>query len=94
VQLEHPPVMPVWICVVVGAGVANRVPGAVRVAAAAMAPIGTVARWQVSQVVDDGMCELGPAGLVGGITTTCGTPTKVEPVTVGPWQATQLLVMP
>jgi len=93
-QLEQPLVMPLWIWVVVGAGVANSVPGAVFVAAAAIEPVGVVPRWQDSQVVDDGMCELVPAGLVAGITTICGTPTKLEPVTDGPWQAAQLLVMP
>jgi hypothetical protein len=35
-QLEQPPVMPVWICAVVGAGVAKAVPGAVFVATAAI----------------------------------------------------------
>jgi hypothetical protein len=90
----QPLVTPAWICVVVGTGVANSVPGAVRVAAAAIEPPGTVPRWQLSQDVDDGMCDVGPAGLVGGITTICGTPAKLVPVMDGPWQATQLLVMP
>src|SRR5664279_674765 len=40
------------------------------------------------------MCELAPTGDVGGIATIRVTPANVEPVTVGPWQATQLLVMP
>ena len=43
-QLEQPEVIPVWICVVVGAGVANSVPGALFVAEAATSPLGTVAR--------------------------------------------------
>jgi hypothetical protein len=93
-QLEQLLVMPVWICAVVGTGVRKAVPGAVLVALATMRPDGVVPRWQVSQVVDDGMCELAPAGVVLGITTILVTPVKLVPVMVGPWQATQLLVMP
>jgi hypothetical protein len=40
------------------------------------------------------MCELAPAGEVAGITTILLTPVKLVPVMLGPWQATQLLVMP
>jgi hypothetical protein len=86
--------MPVWICVVVGAGVANFVPGAVAVAVAATGPAGVAPRWQVSQVVDDGMCEFGPTGEVGGITTIFDTPAKLDPVMPGPWQAAQFAEMP
>ena len=43
-QLEHPLVMPVWICAVVGAGVANALPGVLAVATAAMSPAGVVPR--------------------------------------------------
>jgi hypothetical protein len=86
--------MPAWICAVVGAGVANRLPGVERVDAAGTLPAGTVARWQASQVVDDGMCEVAPIGDVAGITMMLGTPAKLDPVMLGPWQATQLLVMP
>jgi hypothetical protein len=93
-QLLQPAVMPLWICVVVGAGVANSVPGAVLVAEAATLAVGVLPRWQVSHVVDDGMCELAPAGDVAGITTILLTPIKLLPVILGPWQATQLLVMP
>jgi hypothetical protein len=93
-QATQPALTPVWIWPVVGAGVANLVPGAVFVALADTGPGGVAARWQVSHVVDDGMCELGPAGVVGGITTICEMPTKVEPVMAGPWHATQLLLMP
>ena len=93
-QLEHPPVTPEWICAVVGIGVANAVPGAVLVdEAGTMAP-GVEPRWQVSQVVDDGMCEVTPTGVVCGMTTMAVTPVKLAPVIVGPWQAAQLLVMP
>ena len=35
-QLEQPPLMPVWICAVVGAGLAKAVPGAVLIAVAAI----------------------------------------------------------
>jgi hypothetical protein len=86
--------MPVWICAVVGAGVANALPGVVAVAVAAISPAGVVARWHVSHVVDDGMCELGPIGEVAGMTMILATPTKLDPVIVGPWHAAQLLVMP
>jgi hypothetical protein len=93
-QLEQPALMPVWIWPVVGAGVPNFVPGAVFVATAGTGLVGVVARWQVSQVVDDGMCEFTPTGAVGGITTIFVTPAKLAPVIDGPWHATQLLLMP
>jgi hypothetical protein len=93
-QLAQPLVMPVWICAVVGTGVANRLPGADRVVVAATEADGTVPRWQVSQVVDDGMCDVAPAGEVAGITMILATPTNELPVIDGPWHATQLLVMP
>ena len=83
-----------WICAVVGAGVANALPGAALVAAAGISPAGRLARWQLSQVVDEGMCELAPTGEVGGMTTILLTPTNELPVIAGPWQAAQLLVMP
>lgn len=73
-----------WICAVVGAGVANAVPGAVLVAEAAIGPDGVVARWQVSHVVLDGMCDVAPMGLVGGSTTILLTPAKLPPVMLGP----------
>jgi hypothetical protein len=87
-------VIPVWICAVVGAGVANALPGVLAVATAATDPAGVVPRWQVSQVVLDGMCELAPTGEVAGITMILLTPTKLEPVIDGPWHAAQLLVIP
>jgi hypothetical protein len=37
-------VMPVWICAVVGAGVANALPGVLAVATAGINPAGAVAR--------------------------------------------------
>ena len=37
---------------------------------------------------------MAPAGDVAGITTILLTPKKLEPVMLGPWQVTQLLVMP
>ena len=93
-QLEQELEMPVWICVVVGAGVANRLPGVERGDAAGIEPDGTVPMWQVSQVVDDGMCEVAPTGVVVGITMIFVTPANDVFVTVGPWHETQLLVMP
>ncbi len=93
-QLEQPLVMPVWIWAVVGAGVANAVPGAVRVAAAATGTTGIDARWQVSQLVPDGMCDVTPAGAVGGMATIWPTPANDEPLMPGPWQAAQLPVIP
>jgi hypothetical protein len=93
-QPAHPVVMPAWICVVVGAGVANRLPGVDRVVVAATLADGTVPRWQVSQVVDDGMCDVAPTGDVAGMTMIFVTPAKDVPVIAGPWHAAQLLVMP
>src|ERR1044072_1249014 len=93
-QLEQPLLTPAWICAEVGAGVAKRVPGALVVALAAISPEGALARWQVSHVVDEGMCEPAPAGLVGGIVTMRVMPAKLEPVTLGPWQAAQPFVIP
>src|SRR5664279_1751408 len=86
--------MPLWICAVVGAGVANLLPGVLAVATAGISPAGVVPRWQLSQVVLDGMCELAPTGEVAGITMILLTPAKLAPVTDGPWHAAQLLVMP
>jgi hypothetical protein len=45
-------------------------------------------------VVLEGMCELAPAGEVRGITTILVTPAKLEPLIVGPWQDSQLVVIP
>ena len=75
---------PVWIWAVVGAGVMNALPGTFAVALAFTGADGTACRWHVSHVVDDGTCELAPTGDVGGITTILVTPTKLEPVIVGP----------
>ena len=86
--------MPWWICVVVGAGVANALPGALLLLEAATSPLGVVARWQLSQMVLDGMCAFAPIGEVAGITTIWLTPAKLAPVMLGPWQAAQLAVMP
>src|SRR3974377_2158411 len=35
------------------------------------------------------MCDVGPTGEVGGITTIVVMPAKLAPVVVGPWQPTQ-----
>ena len=88
--------MPAWICNPVGAGVANNEPGALRVALAGIRPLtlASVPRWQLSQVLLDGMCAAAPIGEVGGITMMRVMPAKLVPVMFDPWQATQLLVMP
>ena len=57
-------------------------------------PVGVLPRWQLSQLVVDGMCAPAPIGEVGGITTIRLTPAKLLPVMLGPWQDSQLLVMP
>jgi hypothetical protein len=93
-QAEQPEVMPWWICALVGAGVANALPGALLLLEAATSPLGVVARWQFSQTVLDGMCAFAPIGEVAGITTIWLTPAKLAPVMLGPWQAAQLVVMP
>jgi hypothetical protein len=86
--------MPLWICMPLGAGVAKAVPGAVLVADAGSSPDGVVARWQLSQTVDDGMCALGPAGLVAGMPTRLAMPANAAAVPFGRWQLAQLLLMP
>jgi hypothetical protein len=93
---EQPLVMPEWICAVVGAGVANSVPGAVLVALAWIRPdtLASVPAWQLSQVVLDGMCEPAPIGDVGGMPTMAVMPEKLAAVPAGTWQAAQLLLMP
>ncbi len=93
-QFEQLPVTPLWIWVVVGAGVAKRVPGGLVVALDGSNPTGRLPMWHDSQVVPDGMCEVGPTGAVGGITTRLVMPANVAPVTVGPWQVAQPLLMP
>src|SRR5512143_709833 len=86
--------MPEWIWAAVGAGVAKPVPGGDSVALAGIWPIGRLARWQLSQVVLEGMCELGPGGDMGGMRTMLVMPAKVVPDPDAVWQATQLFVMP
>jgi hypothetical protein len=93
-QALQPPVMPEWIWVVVGTGVAKAVPGAVAVALAGICPGGTLPKWQVSQVVFDGMCDVGPTGEVGGMRTMLVIPKNVVAEPEAVWHATQLLVMP
>ena len=95
-QVLQPLVMPLWIWAVVGAGVANSEPGTLRVALAGIRPLtlASVPRWQLSQVVLDGMCEVGPIGLVGGMPTIAVMPANVPAVPAGTWHDTQLFVMP
>jgi len=93
-QLAQPELTPLWICAVDGAGVANAVPGAVFVADAAISPAGMLPRWQVSQLVVEGMCELAPIGLVGGMPTMRLMPAKLADVDAATWHETQLLPIP
>lgn len=86
--------MPAWIIAPVGTGVAQAVPGAVLVAEAGTIAAGALPKWQASQVVDEGMCALAPAGDVGGMPLILVMPAKltVEPEVL--WQLKQLVVMP
>ena len=93
-QAAQPELTPAWIWGPVGSGAAKAVPGAVLLADAAISPAGVVAAWQVSQVVDDGMCAAAPTGPVAGMPTMALMPAKLAVVPAGTWQATQLLVMP
>jgi len=68
-QFEQFDVMPLWIIAVVGAGFANALPGTEAVALPGTSPAGVEGKWQVSQAVPDGMCDVGPIGEVAGITT-------------------------
>ena len=68
-QFAQPPLTPAWIWIVVGAGVAKRVPGGLNVALPGTSADGFDALWQVSQVVPEGICDPAPAGELGGITT-------------------------
>ena len=86
--------IPVWICAVVGAGLANPLPGVLAVAAAAISPAGTVPRWQLSQVVDDGMWDPLPTGLVAGMPTIRVMPAKLVLDPAGKWQDEQALAIP
>jgi hypothetical protein len=93
-QALQPELTPLWICAPLGAGVAKPVPGAVRVAEAAISPLGVLAPWQVSQLLPAGMCEPVPGGLVGGWPTMRVMPAKGVLLPAGWWQAAQLAVMP
>ena len=47
-------------------------------------PVGALAWWQLSQLVEVGRCELDPGPLVEGITTMLLMPKKLLLVTSGP----------
>jgi hypothetical protein len=64
------------------------------VAAALIWPAGVLAAWQFSQVVELGMCAKGPGALESGIKMMLLMPTKLEALTLGPWQAAQPVLMP
>ena len=71
-------------------------PATLRVALAGISPVtlARVPRWQVSQVVLDGMCDKLPIGVVRGRPMMLVMPAKVVVEPDGRWQATQLFVMP
>jgi len=93
-QLEQLPVTPLWIIAAVGAGLRKALPGALLVATAGTNALGVLPRWQFSHLVELGRCEPAPLAPRGGMTTILVTPKKVAPVMPGPWQTSQLLVMP
>ncbi len=66
-------------------------PGAVLVALPGTRPAGAEAWWQVSQAVPEGMCAPAPIGAVAGMTTMLVMPVNEAPLTVGPWQPTQVV---
>ena len=84
----QPDVTPLWIMAPVGTGVPKSVPGAVRLALAGTANLGMLVRWQVSQVVEDGMCAPAPIGLVAGMPTMRAMPAKLAGV-LAAWQFSQ-----
>jgi hypothetical protein len=61
---------------------------------AAIRPVGVDARWQLSQVVLDGMCALAPAGLVVGMPTMLVMPVNTVVLPAGRWQSEHFDVMP
>ncbi|MEI8159398.1 MAG: hypothetical protein WCH60_21260 [Burkholderiales bacterium] len=73
----------------------NPVPGPVALdALLGISPVGVLAWWQLSQLVDVGTCEFEPEPLVDGITTMLLMPKKLLLVTPGPWQVAHPEVMP
>jgi hypothetical protein len=77
-------VNPAWIIAEDGAGLRKPVAPNVAVAFAETSPAGTLPTWQLSHEAVVGMCEVGPAGEVAGITMILVTPLKLPPVMVGP----------
>jgi hypothetical protein len=77
-QEVQPEVTPLWIWLVVGAGVRNSDPGTVLIEFGAIGAFGVAAWWQVAQSPLTGMCAAGePAGETGGSTMMLSTPTNV-----------------
>ena len=66
--------MPAWIMAPLGAGSWNAVPGAVLVATPGTRPAGVLARWQLSHLVELGICEEAPGVAELGMTTILVTP--------------------
>jgi hypothetical protein len=93
-QLEQLPVTPSWIMVDVGAGARKPLFGAAWGALPGTRPVGMLERWQLSQVVEVGRCEVVAGVLEGGITTMLLMPWKLAPVMLWPWHSAQLAVMP
>jgi hypothetical protein len=57
-------------------------------------PAGMLPRWQLSQVVEDGMWADAPKALLWGITTMLGLPAKLAGTTLGPWQVSHPELIP
>ena len=91
-QVEHPLVMPAWIIAAVGGGVMKPLPGTL------LAPrinvVGRLPRWQLSHLVELGMCEVAPGALDDGMTTRLEIPKNALALTFGPWQVSQPELMP
>lgn len=87
-------VTPACTISLLGLGFWKPVPGTVLVATGVIWPEGMLPAWQVSQLVELGMCALGPGLLESGMTTMLLMPAKLLPVMPGPWQLAQPLLMP
>jgi hypothetical protein len=88
--------MPEWIMGPVGVGVLNKLPGTVFVPVTVIKVLGIdpAPTWHVSQLAVDGMCDVAPCVVEGGMTTIEVMPVKLALVIPCPWQVTQPVVMP
>ena len=73
-QLLQPLLVPPWIMEDVGAGSLKPLLGTLRGVLTDTGLEGMLPAWQFSQVVLVGRCDVGAAGLLGGITTMLLTP--------------------